>query len=98
MGRDKSTVEIDGETMLDRVAAAVTPSVGSLIVSGPPRQGWVTVPDSVHVRGPLAGLATTLPIIESTHALVLSVDQPFIRNETVAHLAASGIGSRRGAG
>ena len=86
MGRDKAGVEIRGHSMLEMVASAVSPSVDGVIVSGPPRDGWATIPDSVHVRGPLAGLATTLPVIGSTHALLVSVDQPFMRTATIAAL------------
>ena len=93
MGRDKAGVELRGRSMLETVAAALSPSVDRLIVSGPPREGWEAIPDSVHTRGPLAGLATTLPIIESTHALLVSVDQPFIRTATTDALVslASGL-------
>ena len=86
MGRDKSDVPIDGVAMIDRVAAALQPVSGRVVLLGPDRDGFECWPDSVHAQGPLAGVATALSRMEATHLLVVAVDHAFVRPDTLRHL------------
>jgi molybdopterin-guanine dinucleotide biosynthesis protein A len=87
MGGDKATVEVTGSTMLKRVAGAMAPVVGRVVVLGPRREGWVCWPDEVDAAGPLAGIATALSHMTEDRALVVGVDQPFLRTATLERLA-----------
>lgn len=88
MGRDKADVPVAGVTMLDRVAESMADAVGRIILLGPDRDGWECWPDSVHAVGPLAGLATCLSRVESGRVLLVAVDHPFVRPQTLRHLTA----------
>lgn len=83
MGTDKADVYVGDETMLERVGRALQAVAEETVVLGPERSGWATWPDSVHVHGPLAGVATALRRTEHSHVLLLAVDQPFVRTETL---------------
>lgn len=89
MGKDKADVLVHGRTMLDMVGDALRSAVGHVVLLGPDRPGWECWPDSVHVHGPLAGVATLLNRMDATHALVVAVDHPFVRVETLTALANS---------
>lgn len=86
MGRDKADVLVDGATMLDRVATALSPFVAHLVLLGPDRDGWECWPDSVHSQGPLAGVATALGRTDTRHVLVVAVDHAFVRGATLSNL------------
>lgn len=88
MGRDKAEVHVGRLTMLQRVAAAASPVASRLVLLGPDREGWESWPDEVHVGGPLAGLVTALGRTTSDRVLLLAVDQPFLRTETLRRLVA----------
>lgn len=88
MGRDKADVDVAGEKMLDRVARAIRPLVGRTILLGPDRPGWECWPDGFHAHGPLAGVATALNRATSDRVLLVAVDQPFLRTETLRSLIA----------
>lgn len=86
MGTDKTDVEIDGHTMLDRVAAVMGEVVDEVVLLGPDRPGYRCWPDAVHGNGPLAGIATALTRHAGTHVFVVAVDQPFVRQQTSERL------------
>jgi molybdopterin-guanine dinucleotide biosynthesis protein A len=86
MGTDKADVLVRDKTMLERVGHAVQAVTDQTIVLGPDREGWETWPDSVHVHGPLAGIATALNRTGHGHVLLLAVDQPFVRIETLRRI------------
>lgn len=88
MGRDKADVRIGSDTMLSRVSRALAPWVGRTVLLGPDRDGWETWPDAVHAQGPLAGIATALARATSDRVILLAVDQPFARTETLQQLIA----------
>lgn len=83
MGTDKADVLVGDKTMLELVGHAVGAATDQTIVLGPDREGWETWPDSVHVHGPLAGIATALVRTDHDHVLLVAVDQPFVRIETL---------------
>jgi molybdopterin-guanine dinucleotide biosynthesis protein A len=89
MGRDKAMAPFRGTTMAERVAAAVTRVADETVVAG--RTGTLAglscIPDNrpAH-RGPLAGLATALSSGIGNRVLLVAVDQPLVRPETLAAL------------
>lgn len=83
MGQDKADVLVDERTMLERVASAIGPNTRRVVVLGHDREGWECWPDSVHVQGPLAGIATALARTDDQHVLVVAVDHPFVRSDTL---------------
>lgn len=84
MGRDKAEVAVGGQTMLDRVVAAASPVCDRVVVLGPERDGLESWPDTGTGSGPLAGLATALEKTEADQVLLIAVDNPFVRSETLA--------------
>lgn len=86
MGEDKAGVEVSGSTMLERVAASLAPVVDRIVLLGPQRPGWICWPDSLGGAGPLAGIATALLRMTESRALVVAVDQPFVRTATLQFL------------
>lgn len=86
MGEDKAEVEMAGSTLLERVASIVAPVVDRVVVLGPERDGWECWPDEVEADGPLAGITTALTRMGEGRALVVAVDQPFARTDTLERL------------
>lgn len=88
MGRDKAMTLLDGRTLLDWVAAAVSQVVSEVIVVG--RQeaaGLRAIPDALPGgRGPSAGIVTGLTAAGGGPILVVGVDQPWVRPATLAAL------------
>ncbi len=87
MGGDKADVEISGSTLLERMASIMAPVVDRVVVLGPERDGWECWPDEVGAAGPLAGITTALTRMGRGRALVVAVDQPFARTDTLRRLA-----------
>lgn len=88
MGQDKADVLVGDRTMLEMVGSAVRAVTEHSILLGPDREGWESWPDSVHSEGPLAGIATALNRMEEDRLLVVAVDHPFVREETLCRLLA----------
>lgn len=89
MGRDKAGVELAGRPMADWVADALLSVLDDVIVVGreTPLAGLDSVPDAWPGKlGPLAGLATALHRFRRPVVLV-AVDQPLLRPETIERLA-----------
>lgn len=86
MGQDKADVLISDDTMLTMVGTAVRSVAPQSVLLGPERDGWDSWPDSVHAHGPLAGIATVLARTDRDHVLVVAVDHPFVRPETLRRL------------
>lgn len=87
MGRDKAKVEVSGQSFLERVATSLTEATDHVVVLGGEREGYETWPDGVSGSGPLAGVATALSRMEEDRALVVAVDNIFVRPQTLTHLA-----------
>lgn len=88
MGQDKADVLVDDRTMLELVGRAVGSVTDHSVLLGPDRQGWEAWPDSVHTQGPLAGIATALRRARESHVLLVAVDQPFVRADTLGRIIA----------
>jgi molybdopterin-guanine dinucleotide biosynthesis protein A len=87
MGMDKAAVEVSGQPFLDCVAGSLSEATDHVVVLGTEREGYETWPDQVSGSGPLAGVATALFRMEEDRALVVAVDNVFVRPETLTHLA-----------
>jgi molybdenum cofactor guanylyltransferase len=87
MGTDKAHVTVDGTSMLDIVAGAAA-SIGEVVVVGgdpPPR--WAFIDDARSGRqGPLAGLESALEHAAGRDVMLIAVDQPFVRPDTLRRL------------
>lgn len=90
MGRDKATTSVAGRTMIEWVAAAGAATGLEVVVLGPDDggTGLEAVPDGDGApAGPLGGLVTLLDRRPNHHVLLVATDQPFVRPETLLHLA-----------
>jgi molybdopterin-guanine dinucleotide biosynthesis protein A len=84
MGRDKATIEFEGEPLWRRqlqLLRALEPE--KLFVSARTKPEWL--PDGVELllddppsRGPLSGLTKALTAMRTTHLIALAVDMPFM--------------------
>jgi molybdopterin-guanine dinucleotide biosynthesis protein A len=93
MGADKALIEADGRPMLAWVVMALETVTDRILIAGPERAGWsdrtfVGDTGAPH-RGPLAGLAAAIPHVGPEDLLVVvGVDQPWVRPETLESIAA----------
>jgi molybdopterin-guanine dinucleotide biosynthesis protein A len=94
-GQDKSRLEIDGVTVLDRLLAvldAVPARV--MLVGGPADRAWPDgvqpVPDAKAGLGPLGGIHAALTHATGDRALILACDMPFLTAPFLAWLAVQG--------
>ncbi len=92
MGTDKAGLLLAGRPMIEWVIDALRPALPDLVVVG--RKGGLaglaSIPDEGRGRrGPLAGLVTALRHFRRPIVLV-AVDQPLLRPETVRRLVATG--------
>ena len=91
MGTDKALVDLAGRAMISYVAEALETAGCRVTVIGrsDAPAGLHSVPDSpAGRRGPVAGLATALRIAAGAPVVLVGVDQPFVRSETVRRLLA----------
>jgi molybdopterin-guanine dinucleotide biosynthesis protein A len=99
MGRDKSLLEINGVTQIQRAANLLTPVVAKITLvtsTGQPNNPGDTNPYSTFRlptltdrwpnAGPLGGIATALANGQSPWALMLACDMPFITSEWITYL------------
>lgn len=89
MGRDKAMIQFAGASMADWVARAVGTVLDGVVAFG--RTGTVAgigcVPDhGPPHRGPLAGLVRALQLAGGRGVLLVGVDQPLLRSETLRRL------------
>lgn len=88
MGFDKAMARIGESTMLESVVQAVA-SVGDVVVVGRTDTpgGVPAIPDrKSDARGPLAGLDTVLRRGSNRPTVLVAVDHPFVRPETLLAL------------
>lgn len=90
-GVDKTRLPLGGRTLLQRALDALAPvTVTTLVVGATPMTGIVTVPDRYPGAGPLGGILTALDDIDSSHALVLAADLPFISGSLLRDVQRAG--------
>jgi molybdenum cofactor guanylyltransferase len=101
MGRDKATIEFEGQPLWKRqleVLRAVGPE--QIFVSARTKPLWLPedaelLLDDPPSRGPLSGLTKVLATMRTTHLLALAVDMPFMTSDqldVLRELAAEGRG------
>lgn len=86
MGQDKSDVLVRDQTMLEMVGAALGETADQVVLLGPERAGWESWPDIVSAHGPLAGITTALGRTSHAIVVVVAVDHPFVRPQTLTAL------------
>lgn len=92
MGSDKGFLEINGESFIQHIIAALTPLVKEIIIVSDNADydafGYKRVDDIIKNAGPLAGLFSGLSNSETEINLVLSCDVPLINDEVLQCLIA----------
>lgn len=90
MGRDKALLEVGGRPMVEWVAEALGRVCSEVVVVG--REGRLAglrgLPDAGGEQGPVAGLSAALSEAGGRPVVLVAVDQPFVRGETLARLLA----------
>jgi molybdopterin-guanine dinucleotide biosynthesis protein A len=89
MGTDKALVPVGGIPMVEWVAAALGSVVDDVVIvgRGEPLAGIPAVPDRrVGPRGPLPGLAAALHHATGRPVVLVAVDHPLVRPETLRSL------------
>lgn len=91
MGRPKHLIEIDGQTLVERIVAAVRPHVSQvcLIGAGDTPSSLAALPrlaDPPDFRGPLAGMTAAFAWSPTTAWLFVACDLPWINSSAVAWL------------
>ncbi len=91
MGRNKALIDLDGEPLVARIAAALAPvSDERLIVANDPAPyrflGLPIVPDIEPGYGPLMGLYSGLKAASGELTLLVAVDMPFLSPDFLRYL------------
>jgi molybdenum cofactor guanylyltransferase len=92
MGRDKATIEFDGQPLWQRqleILRALEPERIFVSVRAVPI--WLPknaelLLDAPPSRGPLSGLTKALAVMRTTHLVALAVDMPFMTSEQLRRL------------
>ena len=92
MGRDKATIEIEGQPLWKRQLKLLR-SLGpeQVFISARTRPEWLPedvelLLDDLPSRGPLSGLTKALGAMRSTLLIALAVDMPFMNREQLLEL------------
>ncbi|MFB5674793.1 molybdenum cofactor guanylyltransferase [Paenibacillus terreus] len=92
MGTDKSRLELDGMTVLEKIAGELQQAAGRVIAAGSNDSGvpadLETVPDHYPGQGPLAGLHAGLQASETEWNIVCACDMPLVNAEALLALRA----------
>ncbi|MBV8527837.1 MAG: molybdenum cofactor guanylyltransferase [Candidatus Dormibacteraeota bacterium] len=97
MGTDKRDMTLEGQSLLDRAIARITPIAATVILASghePVARPWtLTVTDERDARGPLAGIVASLE--RSPHPLcaVVAADMPDIDPDLLRTLASKCTGA-----
>jgi molybdopterin-guanine dinucleotide biosynthesis protein A len=92
MGRDKATIEFDGQPLWARQIETLR-SLGpeGILVSARTKPAWLPADaelllDDPPSRGPLSGLTKALAAMRTTHLVALAVDMPIMTSEQLRRL------------
>lgn len=91
MGRDKASLLLDGQTLLQRVIAVVQPMFPKVLVSVRQQRPDIDLPqicDRYADAGPLAGLCAGLEESGSDWIFAVATDMPFVQPALIEQLAA----------
>ena len=92
LGRDKASVDVGGQRIIDRVIGALQSSCDEVLIIGdrPERQNELSLPkciqyrsDDLKGRGSIGGLYTGLKASDTLWSLVVACDMPFISRELI---------------
>jgi molybdopterin-guanine dinucleotide biosynthesis protein A len=90
MGLDKALLEVEGATLIERIAGQVRRAAGSATIIGPAERyshlGFPVVADLVEGLGPLGGLYTALSATRADWNLIVACDLPEVSAELLADL------------
>jgi molybdopterin-guanine dinucleotide biosynthesis protein A len=91
MGRAKHLIELDGQTLVERLVAALTPLVREVYVSGAGRvpaslRTLTRLTDPPGVHGPIAGLCAAFERRPRTAWLLCACDMPMLSTAALAWL------------
>ena len=89
MGTDKASLVFDGQPLLDRTLATITPQIPNYFLSvahDDSRDTHPTIPDLTPNPGPLGGIQAAFAHDPETAWLVIACDLPLFDKETLAHL------------
>ena len=94
MGRDKASLILEGQTLLERLLLILRPLVAETVVIRAPGQSiprisedlktWIKIGrDSITGRGPLQGIADALPLLSADIEIIylLTCDLPYLNRE-----------------
>ena len=85
MGRDKALVDLEGRPLVAWVTEALSMVCPTVLIAGRPWGGFEVIADEPGLVGPRAGLAAAIGLGDDV--LLVAVDQPWVRVETLAALA-----------
>jgi len=83
MGKNKALLEIDGLTLIERVAAIMSGVCSEIIIAGDSsgtlnRPGCRSVPDIYPGCGPLSGIHAGLSAAKNQYSFIAACDMPFV--------------------
>lgn len=92
MGRDKATIEFEGQPLWKRqleLLRGLGPQ--EIFVAARTRPDWLppeieALLDDPPSRGPLSGLTRALTAVRTTHLIALAVDMPFMNSDQLVEL------------
>ena len=90
MGQDKASLVLDGQTLLQSVAATLQPLFAEVVISVRQPRSDTDLPqvsDDVAHAGPLAGMAAGLERSTSPWIFAVACDMPFITAPLIEYLA-----------
>ena len=90
MGQDKAQLRLGPETLLERIAAELSPVTSSVTLVGSP-QAYVghslpTVPDVYEKWGALGGIHAALSAAKTDWIIVIACDLPFVTRDLFERL------------
>lgn len=92
MGRNKAFLQLEGETLIERVLARLSPLCDELIVSANDVESYShlparIVPDVIPGRAALSGIHAGLLTMQNERAIVVACDMPFLSLSLLRYMA-----------
>ncbi len=92
-GQDKGLVEIKNKPLIEYVIERIKPQVNTLIINANRNQqryknyGFPVISDDLNdFQGPLAGFATAMKTVHTSHILTLPCDAPLLPQDLVSRM------------